>query len=187
MGKSGISRMVLASVSLLIISLFNTFIEFFVSRGTFAPYRPQSTSSTLMSLGDTPGIRLAWVSFPDLSSPAAAGFGRKRLDGIIVEPSFNLYAFQPCQFICYDSLASDIAFVLDKYFRCFDYFVSSVCNFILFSVILSSSRRKALTCSAMFSKVTCGRFIKSTNLHPWRSGVVPSCSSTGLINAGFIE
>ncbi len=60
MGKSGISRMVLASVSLLIISLFNTFIEFFVSRGTL-PYRPQSTSSTLMSLGDTPGIRLAWA------------------------------------------------------------------------------------------------------------------------------
>ena len=31
------------------------------------------------------------------------------------------------------------------------------------------------------------RFIKSINLHPWRSGVVPSCSNTGLINAGFIE
>ena len=48
-------------------------------------------------------------------------------------------------------------------------------------------RRKALTCSAMFSSVTCGRFIRSINLHPWRRGVVPNCSNTGLINAGFIE
>ena len=50
-----------------------------------------------MSLGDTPGIRLAWAIVSGSIFQLLAGFGRKRLDGIIVEPSFNLYAFQPCQ------------------------------------------------------------------------------------------
>ena len=37
----------------------NAFIEFFVSRGTYSLYLPESTSNTFISLGDTPGIRLA--------------------------------------------------------------------------------------------------------------------------------
>lgn len=33
----------------------------FVSRGTRAVYLPESTSRTFISLGDTPGMRLAWA------------------------------------------------------------------------------------------------------------------------------
>ena len=33
----------------------------FVSRGTYLLYLPESTNNTFISLGDTPGIRLAWA------------------------------------------------------------------------------------------------------------------------------
>ena len=34
--------------------------------------------------------------------------------------------------------------------------------------------------------VICGRLIRSTSLHPWRSGVVPKLSSAGFIKAEIL-
>ena len=49
-----------------------------------------------------------------------SGFGGKGLDGIIIELSFYFDAFQTRQFVGDDSFASDVPFILDKNFGCFN-------------------------------------------------------------------
>ena len=74
MGKSGISRILLISVSLLIIIDLYRFFKCFVSRETLHDYhRPESTSNTLMSLEILPVFCLLGQLFPDLSLPAFGG------------------------------------------------------------------------------------------------------------------
>ena len=94
-------------------------------------YRPKSTNNTLMSLGDTPGMRLACAKgFRVYLHQLLAGFGRQGLQVRVVKLALDPDGLQPVYLVGNRTLPVDVAFVLDADFGCLDYLFFSVLNLV---------------------------------------------------------